>query len=599
MKRLLSLSLLLAAFVGKAQNSFDPEIQITDWEPTKVVMPASPLQFQIIFVGGHNYVQTGVGDSTLAKEWHDFIGFTPDNTPGTQDMGWLTINHEMILADAKIGDGGGMTAFKVRRDPATDSIIVVSQTLNDGRSGMFFNVDFSSTGETGMNCGGINSPVDGRVWTAEEWFRSSNSSIYNSGNGVLDTNDYTVSNQDIAVAYNKTMKKYQNFNWMVEIDPREAKALRKQYNWGRQPFEGGVVMPDNKTVYAGADATPGFFTKFVADVAGDFTQGKTYVYQHDDSNKWVEIDNTDWNKMLNFTASAEAAKATMFNRLEWVALDERTNKVYLTETGRDNPASRWADESADGLPHAPHTLARAAAQGTHPDSSAYWDYYGRILEFNPTTNEISVFLEGGPYLPIADPQSYPTNHLSNPDGLTFLKVGSKNYMVIQEDLNGSSYGRVPDGVSNRTCEVYIFDMDDPTPTIAELKRISVVPVGAEVTGARATPDGKTLFINSQHPDGSNPFPYNHSLTYAITGWDAAVLSLYEDPKFEGSGFQIYPNPASRDLNFNETSDIAIYSAEGKRMKVFKNVDRINISDLKAGIYYVRNVKGETQKLIIQ
>ena len=504
----------------------------------------------------------------------------------------------MILADSKIGDGGGMTSFKVRRDPATDSIVVVSQSLTDGRSGMFFNVDFSPTGETGMNCGGINS-LDGRIWTAEEWFRSSNASIYNNGAGVLDTTDYTVSNQDISVAYNKTMKKYQNFNWMVEVDPMEAKSIRKQYNWGRQPFEGGVIMADNKTVYTGADATPGVFTKFVADVAGDFTSGKTYVYKHDAANKWVEIDNTDWNKMLNFADEAEAVKATMFNRLEWVALDESTGKVYLTETGRDNPASRWADESAAGMPHAPHHLVRAAAQGTHPDSAAYWDYYGRILEFDPSNNEVSVFLEGGPYLPVADLQSYPTNHLSNPDGLSFLSVGSKTYMVIQEDLNGQSYGRVPDGVNNRTCEVYIYDMDDPTPTLAKLKRISVVPVGAEVTGARATPDGKTLFINSQHPSSTNPFPYNHSLTYAITGWDNAVLSLYEDPKFEGEGFQIYPNPASRVLNFNMTTDVAIYDMQGKRIKVYREVNQVDVTEFKAGVYFVRNSNGDTQKLIIQ
>lgn len=45
---------------------------------------------------------------------------------------------------------------------------------------------------------------------------------------------------------------------MTEIDPRQAVAIRKQYNWGRQAFEGGVVMPDNQTVYLSVDATPAF-----------------------------------------------------------------------------------------------------------------------------------------------------------------------------------------------------------------------------------------------------------------------------------------------------------------------------------------------------
>jgi secreted PhoX family phosphatase len=598
MKKTVLFTLSIACSLAISAQQFDPEIPVTDWEPQTVVMPASPLQMQIIFIGNHHYVQTGPNDSTLAKQWHDFIGFTPDTDPNSQDLGWISVNHEMILADDKIGDGGGMTAFKIRRDPTTDSIIVVPQTLSDGRSGKFFNVDFTPTGETGMNCGGING-LNGRIWTAEEWFRGDISSIYQNGNGVRDTSDFTITNPDIPVALNKTVKKNENFNWMVEIDPKEAKALRKQYNWGRQPFEGGVLMPDNQTVYTGSDATPGFLTKFVATTPGDFTDGTTYVYKHDASSKWVEIDNTDWNKMLNYEDEAVAVGATMFNRLEWLALDEVTGKVYMTETGRDNPASRWIGESMAGAPHAPHHDTRATAQGTHPDSSDYWDYYGRVLELDPATDDVTVFLEGGPYLPIGDPASYPNNHLSNPDGLSFLKVGSKNYMVINEDLNGTSFGRVPAGVNNRTCELYLFDMSDPTPTVNDLKRISIVPVGAEVTGARATFDGKTLFVNSQHPSTNNPFPYNNSLTYAITGWDAAVASLYEDPNFTGNGFEIYPNPTSRELHFNKTSDVAIYDANGKRIAVYRDVDTVDVTAMSAGVYYVRNADGETQKLVIQ
>ena len=117
----------------------------------------------------------------------------------------------------------------------------------------------------------------------------------------------------------QTIAKYENYNYMVEIDPREAKAIRKQYNWGRQAFEGGAVMPDNKTVYLGADGTPGFFTKFVATTAGDFTIGTTSVYKHDATgSKWVVIDNSDLNNMLNFDARAVSASASMFNRIEWV-----------------------------------------------------------------------------------------------------------------------------------------------------------------------------------------------------------------------------------------------------------------------------------------
>ena len=37
------------------------------------------------------------------------------------------------------------------------------------------------------------------------------------------------------------------------------------------------------------------------------------------------------------------------------------------------------------------------------------------------------------------------------------------------------------------------------PTADTLKRFLVGPVGSEITGISETPDGKTMFINIQHP----------------------------------------------------------------------------------------------------
>lgn len=594
MKKMLLAAGVLAAVATQAQIKFDPSIPVSDFAPSTVVMPTSPLKMQVLFVGGHHYVQTGQGDSTLAKQWHDFIGFTPDNN--SADLGWVSVNHEMIQADDKIGDGGGMTSFKIARQG--DSIVIVPQTLTDGRSGRFFNVDFTSTGETGMNCGGIVAP-DGRIWTAEEWWQGSNAAIYSGGSGIRDTSDYTISGSGISFADGQTVKKVDNVNYMTEIDPINAVAVRKQYNWGRQPFEGGAIADDNKTVYLGQDDTPGFFTKFVANTAGDFTTGTLYVFKHDATgSKWLALNNSTMADVLSIKAQAVAAGATMFNRIEWFAIDPASGKVYFTETGRDNPAGRWADEHAAGAVHSPISMARAAAQGTHPDSSDYWDYYGRVIEYDPATETVSSFIEGGPYLPVADPQSYPTNHLSNPDGLTFMEIHGQSYMVIQEDLNGSSMGRVPDGESNRFCELYMFDMSDATPTLADLKRITGVPAGAEITGARAI-DGNTLLVDCQHPSSSNPFPFNNSLTFAINGFENGGIGLFEEPKFEGNGFQIYPNPATRELHFNEKTDAAIYDMNGQRLNVYRDVERIEVAHLTPGVYFVKNANGDVQRLVIQ
>lgn len=608
-----------------AQTIFDETIEVpAGYTPTEVVLPPSPLSVQVLFVGGTDEVQTtptygNPAGTTLAKEWHDFIGFTPDNASG--DLGWVSVNHERIVADDNIGDGGGMTVFKVKR--ADDGTLeIVDQTLSDGRSGQFFNVDFANTvGETGMNCGGITSIVDGRIWTAEEWFRSSNGSIA----AVRDTAPFTIQNSGIPGWDGRTLEKYENFNYMVEIDPREAKAIRKQYNWGRQPFEGGAVAPDNRTVYLGPDATPGFFGMFVANTPGDFTKGTLFAHKHDKPGwQWTPIWEFGFDPdgpfgpaepldyFLNHTEGAVAKGATMYNRIEWVAINPENNFVYFTATGRDNPGSRWADENADGAVHHPDYIARAQAQGlSSPNDPDYTDYYGSIWEYNPMTSETRLYLQGGPFFADSPAEAaYPDKHLSNPDGLNVMQINGKSYLVIQEDLNGTSNGRVPAGVTNRTCELFILDLSIPNPSLNDLIRLTVVPAGAEVTGAQPTSDGKSLLVNVQHPRTDNPFPFNHSLTMAINGFDKLAAQSREagvDPfqQFENNAsvnedaFSIFPNPTTRTIFMNKISDIAIYDANGKRILVKRNVTEVNVGHFTPGMYFIQNGEGETLKLQVQ
>lgn len=614
--------LSVAALVGLAASancqSFPAEIDVTswdttDWKPSAVVLGQSPLSSQVLLVGGNTMVESfdysGNEVSTPCKQWNDFIGFTADEN--SSDLGWVSVNHEMIETNDNIGDGGGMTVFKVRRNATSDTLEVVTQTLTDGRSGEFFNVDFINTvGETGMNCGGITSTVDGRIWTAEEWFAGSMSSI---SSGVRDTADWVIDTDIDGNFDGQTVRKYENFNYMVEIDPREAVAIRKQYNWGRQGFEGGVVMADNKTVFLGVDATPAAWLKFVADNAGDFTSGQLYFYKHDATgSKWISVDNDDIAVALHLDDYTFSNGATMFNRVEWVTYSETTGKVYFTETGRDNPGSRWADEYANGAVFAPEHVARATAQGTTPDNSAYADYYGRVWEFDPSTDELDVFVSGGPeYLNQNEVSidDYPAKHLSNPDGLNMFKTTidgvDHEYMLICEDLNGQSHGRVPEGTNNSTCELWMLDMNTENPTVDDLFRLAVVPAGAEVTGATGISDGKSILFNVQHPSSSNPYPYNNSLTIAVNGIQDAVsqgllwaTGVQEEAASKGA-FKIYPNPASREIRFTETTDVAIYDVTGKRVKVARQVQYVNVESLPAGIYYVRNANGETTPLVIK
>jgi hypothetical protein len=624
-------SLGLVATSLFAQN-FEVKLNWGTQEPPiayKVVVPNSPAKMQNIFIGGVDSVATwptygNPAGFAPAKQWHDFIGFVPaDASKGETDfMGYLVVNHEMVEKNDKIGDGGGMTAFKIRKNNQ-GAFEVVNNQLPDGRTAKFWNVDFVNTvGSTVANCGGIYTDK-GRVWTAEEWVRSANvdgtgDDLFQKGNGVRDTSDFVIGTSTPAgfPGFNgQKIKAFENTNWMVEVDVRTGKAVRKQYNWGRQGFEAGVVMPDNKTVFLTEDgnAQSSLFTKFVADVAGDFTKGKTYLYKQNAGSfagTWVEVDNTNLQKMINIHDEATKLGITGFSRLEWITYDKVGGKLYMTETGVDRPATANANYIKQGWTTPKHAFDRSQAQGCGDSgvtSSKYWDYYGRVLVFDPTTNEVKTYLEAGPfYAGTGAYQEYPSKHLSNPDGIGVLYVNNKRYLMIQEDLNGTSFGRVPVGVNNRTCEMFLLDLEKE-PTINNLIKISTVAYGAEVTGCAPTPDGKAIFINSQHPSSWNEYPYNNSLTYVIDNIDQLLktssVDSDNDPKGlvnngEG-GFGVYPNPVSRTLNLSKSMDAAVYDASGNRIKVVRDANQIDVSDLSKGVYYIMNTEKKLVKVVVE
>ncbi len=621
MKRLLLMPIiLLAALTTNAQIPFPVHID-TAWSSTTIWFPRSPLKTQNIFIGGVDSVETtntygNAAGKALSKSWNDFIGFVPDTT-NSGDLGWVIVNHEMIQADDRLGDGGGMTSFKIRRVNG-DSLVVVDQKLPDGREGKFFNVDFVNTvGETGMNCGGIKGGQ--RIWTAEEWFQDSNSIIYSGGSGFTDTIDFKIGYSRPAgfPGFNgQELKRFENLNWLVEVDPRTGKAIRKQYNWGRAGWEGGVLMPDNKTVYLFEDGTPGILAKFVATQPHDFTQGQLYVFKHDIPTKWISIPN-DLNILKDLNTYAVAQGATMFNRLEWGTYIN--GKVYIAETGRDAIGSSF--QGVNGVV-SPTLIAgyknyykyKNGIEYTYGDAAAadsvrmnkFPDYYGRVLEFDPATDFISVLMHGGPLYTASASQSlsaYPSKHMSNPDGLESMTINGKNYLLIQEDLNGRSYNRMPAEYSSSSqtqCELWLLDLSIANPTIDDLERLTACPPGAEITGACAI-DEKTILFNIQHPSTSNTFPYNNSMTIAITGFDGSVpTSTTEIVKtIEKSKFSVYPNPATREFYLNEKQDIAIYSSTGQRLNVYRNADRVDVNGWAAGMYIIQNERGETLKLIIQ
>jgi uncharacterized protein len=404
-----------------------------------------------------------------------FTGLVPLGTGN--DSCLLIVNHELRLAAKNpiLGDGGGMTVFRVNRSAATGRW---NTALYKGQK--YWNVDFKSVRGTYTNCGGITLPQAGQFMTAEEVVPASNLDI--AGN-FSDTSDFTIPSGPFK---GNTYKAYLNYGWMVAVDALNAKATYKSYAMGRAPWEGGWAAPDGKTVYLTIDNTPAPFIRFIADTVGNYQYGQLQAYKQGANGvggTWMDLPRS-WDSVSNVINVAFRRGATMFTRLEWAV--ENGNKLYISETGNDATSYKSA-QNLGGIPS--WHFQRLDTLGGLPRDTAFTDYYGRVLEFDLTTNTMRPFVEGGVGR---------TFTFSNPDGLSVHKQDGKTFLLVVEDINGTSQRR-SGGSGITICEAFLLDLTLQNPTVNDLRPFIAGAADGELTGSVSTPDGKTIFINSQHP----------------------------------------------------------------------------------------------------
>jgi secreted PhoX family phosphatase len=392
------------------------------------------------------------------------------------------------------------------------------------------------------------------------------------------------------------------FGWVVEIDPYDStKAPRKRTALGRLGHEGawhGQWISGRKvTLYMGDDNRNDYLYKFISNVAwnpadaqaadrlaiGDkyLDAGTLYVakFSNDGSGSWVPLvfgqngitaaspifPFADQNDVLLYTRlAADAVGATKMDRPEWTATHYQTGEIYITLTNT-NAASRPVN-ATDG-PNPRHYndpkgatnqfgnpnghILRLREAGNNSESLTFnWDVYlfGAGADLDPANINLSG-LDA-------------TNDFSSPDGLWFSResnpAGQINPLLwIQTDdgaytdvtncmMLAALPGHQGDGGAKTITNVgqsatstqQTFVGAQPGP---KLKRFLVGPKECELTGVDSTPDGRSLFVNIQHP-GENGNPGNitsnwpqsqsgtnsgrpRSATIVITKDDGGVVGL--------------------------------------------------------------------------
>ena len=351
------------------------------------------------------------------------------------------------------------------------------------------------------------------------------------------------------------------YGWVVEIDPYDAASTpRKRTAMGRMNHEGAwpgrFVAGVKPAWYMGDDAQNEYLYKFVsatpwaaADASGTdrlalgdkyLDAGTVYVakFNADGSGQWLPLvfgtgnvtaayapyafsDQAD--VLANARLAADAQGATRMDRPEWTAVNPVSGEMYLTLTNNTsrntttnpvdapNPRAytdpKTSGGSTSGNANGHIIRLREVADTTEATAFA-WDIYafGSGSDLDPTNVNLSA-LDA-------------SNDFSSCDGLWFSRSQNagglvKPLMWIETDdgaytdvtncmLLVAQPGTVGDGGTRSVTSTLGGTTATVTTRIGvapatNLRRFLVGPKECEITGIDSTPDGRSVFVNIQHP----------------------------------------------------------------------------------------------------
>jgi secreted PhoX family phosphatase len=344
------------------------------------------------------------------------------------------------------------------------------------------------------------------------------------------------------------------FGYMVEIDPYDKTAtIKKRTSLGRMAHESatfGLLTSGMPVVaYMGDDSRGEYIYKYVSNdpwdpvhanaidriAVGDkyLDNGSLYVakFNDDGTGNWIElnISNADIanyatynfvdqaDVLINARLAADAVGATKMDRPEWCSVHPTTGEVYYTLTNNSqrrigsatmppNPANpRDYQDDKNGSPQNGnvngHIIRLAEGGGKGAAITFNWDVYLFGAEHDAPVSNINLSN-------LTSDQDF-----SSPDGAWFSP--STGLFWIQTDdgaytdvtncmMLAAIPGQVGDGgtmtITNTNGGTQTVTTHVGKPATADtLKRFLVGPTDCEITGIAETPDGKTLFVNVQHP----------------------------------------------------------------------------------------------------
>ncbi|MFM2403874.1 MAG: hypothetical protein RL223_1754 [Pseudomonadota bacterium] len=474
---------------------------------------------------------------------HDGIHFYAQDGSAS---GLLVMNHEYVDYGLLFKDGSATwSADKVRKAQAAHGVSVIEVEQKDGRWSVVTPSPWARriTARTPMAIGG---PAAGHALmktAADPAGRKVLGTLNNCGSGRTPWGTYLTceenfvnyfSGPDAPDAHQKRwgLKKgdggyrwaehderfdaarhpneLNRFGWVVEIDPSNPSSTPvKRTALGRAAHEGATVAltkSGRAVVYMGEDSRFEYIYKFVSrdavkpgGAAANATlldHGTLHVarFDADGKGRWLPLVHgqgpltaangfADQGEVLIKSRQAsDLLGATKMDRPEWIDVDAQ-GWVYCTLTNNSNRGGKDQPGLDAANPRANNTMGaiiRWKDDGDHDGLSLAWNHF--VLAGDPanTRPEAQGNVKGDAF--------------GCPDGLW---TDARGVLWIQTDMSTSAMGK---GDLARLGHNQMLAADVRT---GEIRRFLVGPAGCEITGATGTPDGRTMFINIQHP-GESP-----------------------------------------------------------------------------------------------
>lgn len=192
---------------------------------------------------------------------------------------------------------------------------------------------------------------------------------------------------------------------------------------------------------------------------------------------------------------------------------------------------------------------------------------------------------------------------NNDDNNSFDKrsddKGAEPEAIIVEEIRGKQYAFI--GLE-RMGGIMVYDVSNVNTPVFEQYFLNrdFSAVATDSAAGDLGPEGLFFIPASVSPNNMDLLVASNEISGNIAIYSINFTTSLTENGRQGIELAIYPIPANgNQINFNKTATGFIFNMVGKQVATFDQTSKVDISELNSGMYIVKTITGESQKLIIR